>query len=83
MGLCVGLVKLIQDGIVVAVTGIEGVCFDICLQPLGKGLSMAAPPRSLELHQKLVDSIRVSALFDQLVAKAEQLMERKPIFLAR
>jgi len=38
-------------------------------------LSMVAPPGSLELHQKLVDGIRVSVLFDQFVAKMEQPME--------
>jgi len=30
---------------------------------------MVAPPGSLELHQKLVDRIRVSALLDQFVAE--------------
>ena len=44
---------------------------------------MVATPGSLELHQKLVDSIRVSALFDQLVAEAKQPMERQPVFLVR
>jgi hypothetical protein len=36
---------------------------------------MVAPPGSLELHQKLVDGIRVSALFDQFVAKMKQSTE--------
>jgi len=38
------------------------------------------PPGSLELHQKLVDGIRVSSLFDQLIADMEQSMEHQPIF---
>jgi hypothetical protein len=41
---------------------------------------MVAPPDSLELYQKLVDSIRASALFDQFIAKVEQAMEHEPIF---
>ena len=41
---------------------------------------MAAPPGSLKLHQKLIDGIRVSSLFDQLIADMEQSMEHEPIF---
>jgi len=41
---------------------------------------MVAPPGSLELHQKLVDGIRVSPLLNQLVAKVEQPMEHKSVF---
>jgi len=41
---------------------------------------MAAPPGSLELHQKLIDGIRVSSLFDQLIADMEQSIEHQPIF---
>ena len=45
-----------------------------------RDLSMVAPPSSLKLHQKLVDGVRVSALFDQLVAKVEQAMEPDSVF---
>jgi len=41
---------------------------------------MMAPPGSLELHQQLVDSIRVSTLLNQLVAEVEQTMEHKSVF---
>jgi len=41
---------------------------------------MVAPPGSLELHQKLVDSIRVSALRNQFVAEVKQAMEHQPVF---
>ena len=36
MGFLINLVKLIQDGFAVAVTGVKGVCFDIGFQSLGE-----------------------------------------------
>jgi hypothetical protein len=41
---------------------------------------MAAPPGTLKLLQKLIDDIRVSSLFDQLIAAMEQSIEHQPIF---
>jgi hypothetical protein len=41
---------------------------------------MVAPPGSLELHQKLVDGIRASSLFEQFIADMEQPIEHQPIF---
>jgi len=41
---------------------------------------MVAPPGSLELHQKLIDGIWVSALRNQFITEVEQAIEHQPIF---
>ena len=41
---------------------------------------MATPPGSLELHQKLVDGIGVSALLDQFVAEVDKTLKYQLVF---
>ena len=75
VGFSVGLVKLIQDGFVVAVTGVNGWVSMYAFNRWARALSMVAPPGSLEPHQKLVDGIRAPALLNQFITKVEQPME--------
>ena len=37
MGLGIGLVKLVENGLAIAVTGVKGMCLDICVQAAGNG----------------------------------------------